>query len=46
MKEHVLSRGLDSVHLYVNAFKVHINPQIGERLTDLVTREEVRAVMN
>lgn len=46
MTEHVYSRNLDSSHLYANAFKIHINPQIGERLADLVTREEVRAVMD
>lgn len=45
MKSHVYSRELDSTKNYENAFNVHINPQVGDRLAELLTREEVRRVM-
>lgn len=45
MQEHIYSRELDSAANYENAFKVHIIPQVGERLAELLAREDVRAVM-
>lgn len=46
MKNHVYSRNLDSAKKYGNAFATHINPKVGDKLAELLTREEVRAVMD
>lgn len=46
LKNHVHSRNLDSAKNYENAFDVHINPNVGDRLAELLTREQVREVMN
>lgn len=46
MDEYVKSRELDSAALYQGAFDVHINPQVGEVLAELLTREDARKVMN
>ncbi|MGH8138134.1 MAG: tyrosine-type recombinase/integrase [Steroidobacteraceae bacterium] len=46
LENHVRSRNLDSASNYENALKVHINPKIGDKLAELLTREDVRAVMN
>lgn len=46
LKNHVHSRNLDSAKNYENAFAVHINPMVGDRLAELLTREQVREVMN
>jgi integrase len=46
LKNHVYSRNLDSVKNYENSFNVHINPKVGDMLAELLTREEVRSVMD
>jgi integrase len=46
MEEYVRSRQLDSAALYENAFKVHIVPIVGRDLAELLSREDVRKVMN
>jgi len=46
LNNHVRSRNLDSAKNYENAFAVHINPMVGDRLAELLTREQVRVVMN
>ena len=46
MEEYVQSRELDSVALYQNAFRVHIIPQVGDVLAELLSREGARKVMN
>ncbi len=46
LKNYVHSRNLDSAKNYENAFAVHINPMVGDRLAELLTREQVRDVMN
>jgi len=45
LKQYVYSRELDSARKYEIAFNTHINPKVGDRLAELLTREEVRAVM-
>jgi integrase len=46
LESHVHSRALDSANNYEISFAVHINPQLGERLADALTRQEVRMVMD
>lgn len=46
LTDYVHSRSLDSAKNYENAFKTHINPLIGDKLAELLTREEAREVMN
>ncbi len=46
LKDYVRSRKLDSVKNYTNAFDTHINAHIGDKLAELLSREEVREVMN
>jgi integrase len=46
LKNHVYSRNLDSARNYENAIDVHINPMAGDKLAELLTRDDVRAVMN
>ena len=46
LKDYVRSKGLDSARNYEIAFDTHINPTIGEKLAELVTREDAREVMN
>lgn len=46
LKDYVHSKALDSVKNYELAFSTHINPTIGDKLAELVTREEAREVMN
>jgi len=46
VKTHVNSRSLDSAKNYENAFAVHINPKVGDKLADLLTRDEVRMLMD
>lgn len=38
------SKELDSTRQYELAFSTHINPKVGERLAELLTREDVRSV--
>lgn len=45
LKQYVHSKELDSAPKYEIAFSTHINPKVGERLAELLTREEVRSVM-
>src|ERR1700688_1856986 len=45
LEQYVHSKELDSAPKYDIAFSTHINPKIGERLAELLTREEVRSVM-
>jgi integrase len=45
LKQYVHSRELDSAFKYEKAFSTHINPKVGDRLAELLTREEVRSVM-
>jgi integrase len=45
LKQYVYSKELDSARKYETAFGTHINPKVGERLAELLTREEVRTVM-
>ncbi len=46
LNEYVHSKELDSASLYENAFKTHINPCVGKEPAELLTREDVRKVMN
>ncbi len=46
LKDYVHSKGLDSARNYEIAFDTHINSTIGEKLAELVTREDAREVMN
>ncbi len=46
LKDYVHSKALDSTRNYEIAFSTHINPKIGEKLGELVTREDARDVMN
>jgi integrase len=46
LKQYVYSKELDSARKYEIAFSTHINPKVGERLAELLTREEVRSVMD
>lgn len=46
LRDYVHSKGLDSAKNYEMAFGTHIRPIIGDKLAELVTREEVRDVMN
>jgi len=45
LKQYVYSKELDSARKYEIAFSTHINPKVGDRLAELLTREEVRTVM-
>ena len=45
LKQYVHSKELDSAPKYEIAFATHINPKVGERSAELLTREEVRSVM-
>lgn len=45
LKQYVHSKELDSAPKYEIAFATHINPKVGERLAEILTREEVRSVM-
>src|SRR5260370_25109742 len=45
LKQYVYSRELDSARKYEIAFNTHINPKVGDRLAELLTREDVRAGM-
>ena len=46
LKDYVHSRELDSARNYESAFETHINPRLGDKLAELVSREDVREVMN
>jgi integrase len=46
LNDYVRSRELDSIKNYTNAFDTHINSHIGDNLAELLSREEVREVMN
>jgi integrase len=46
LKDYVHSRELDSAKNYESAFDTHINPRLGDKLAELVSREDVREVMN
>jgi len=46
LSEYVRSKGLDSVWLYENAFRTHINPHVGNEFAELFSREDARKVMN
>lgn len=46
LRDYVRSRQLDSIKNYELAFSTHINPLVGERLAELLTREDARDVMN
>jgi integrase len=45
LNQYVYSKELDSARKYETAFGTHINPKVGERMAELLTREEVRSVM-
>jgi len=45
LRQYVYSKELDSARKYEIAFSTHINPTVGDRLAELLTREEVRTVM-
>lgn len=45
LTQYVHSRELDSAHKYEMAFTTHINPAVGSILAELLTREQVRNVM-
>ncbi len=45
LTQYVHSRELDSAHKYEMAFITHINPVVGNVLAELLTREQVRSVM-
>jgi integrase len=45
LTQYVYSRELDSHRKYELAFSTHINPKVGDRLAELLTREEVRKLM-
>ena len=46
LKDYVRSKELDSAKNYENAFNTHINPVAGDKLAELLTREDAREVMN
>jgi integrase len=46
LQDYVHSRELDSARNYESAFETHINPRLGDKLAELVSREDVREVMN
>lgn len=46
LKDYVHSKELDSARKYENAFSTHINPTLGDKLAELVTREDARELMN
>ena len=46
LKDYVHSKALDSTKNYEIAFSTHINPNIGDKLAELVTREDARDVMS
>ena len=46
LQDYVHSRELDSARNYESAFETHINPRLGDKLAELVSREDVRDVMN
>ncbi|HTE40762.1 MAG TPA: tyrosine-type recombinase/integrase [Steroidobacteraceae bacterium] len=46
LKDYVGSRQLDSIKNYELAFSTHINPIVGDKLAELLTREDARDVMN
>lgn len=46
LKDYIHSKDLDSVRNYEIALATHINPLIGDKLAELVTREEAREVVN
>jgi integrase len=46
LKDYVRSRQLDSVKNYELAFSTHINPIVGDRLAELLTRADARDVMD
>lgn len=46
LKDYVHSKELDSARNYEIAFDTHINPILGDKLAELVTREDARDVMN
>jgi integrase len=46
LKDYVRSRQLDSIKNYELAFSTHINPIVGDKLAELLTREDARDVMN
>jgi integrase len=46
LKDYVHSKDLDSAKNYEIAFGTHINPLVGDKLAELVTREEAREVMS
>jgi len=45
LKQYVYSKELDSARKYEIAFGTHINPKVGDQPAELLTREDVRAVM-
>jgi integrase len=45
LKQYVYSKELDSARKYELGFNTHINPKVGDRLAELLTREDVRKVM-
>ncbi len=46
LKNYVHSRQLDSAAKYEYAFSTHINPKIGSKLAELLTRDDVRSLMD
>ena len=46
MEQYVCSKELDSTWLYQSAINTHINPKIGRESVELLTREDVRKVMD
>jgi integrase len=46
LKDYVRSKDPDSAKNYENAFDTHINPVAGDKLAELLTREDARAIMN
>jgi integrase len=46
LKDYVHSKGLDSAVRYELALTTHIIPALGDKLAELVTREDAREVMN
>ncbi len=46
LKDYVHSKALDSAKNYELAFATHINPVVGDKLAELLTREDAREVMN
>jgi hypothetical protein len=45
LKQYVYSKELDSARKYELALSTHINPTVGERMAELLTREDVRKAM-